>query len=273
MRRARAWAAAGLLAALATPAISQEGTDGRLVLRVSSDGWGNAGAEDIAKVLESAGSTLLSNVPDLRLPPIEVSRSRTSPITLFQRGPGGEIRVQLNVEDRHWAQFSFQFGHEMGHILCGTADYPNPNLWFEETVCEAASLFALGRMAERWKTRPPYPNWKDYAASLQKYRDERMATAKPPEGTPFAEWFRGREASLRKDGTQRALNLTMACAILPLLEESPEHWSAMATLNAVHGDGSRTFSRYLGDWTRSSPEKHRPFIARIAERFGAAIDR
>jgi hypothetical protein len=243
------------------------------VVRVAADGWGDASAEDVTKVLESAGAALTSQIPGLRLPPIEVSRSKTQPIVLYERGPAGEIRVQLNVEDRRWAQFAFQFGHEMGHIVCGYADYPNPNKWFEETVCEAASLFVLGRMAEAWKTRPPYPNWKDYAEALRTYRDKRTASAKLPEGTTLAVWFRERETSLRKDGTQRDLNLTMAAAILPLFEESPESWGALRTLNSVRGDASRPFGEYLRDWSRSAPEKHRAFVARIADRFGVSISR
>ena len=125
--------------------------------------------------------------------------SRPTPITLFKRGPNGEIRVKLNVEGRRWAQFSFQFAHEMGHIVCGFEEYPNPNAWFEETLCEVASLFVLGRMAESWKDRPPYPHWKDYAAALRKYREERMEGSALPKGTSLADWFREREASLRKD--------------------------------------------------------------------------
>ena len=242
-------------------------------LRVAPEGWGDADPVDIERVLRSAARSLAEHVPDRTFPTLEVSRSTTSPITLYKRGPNGEIRVKLNVEGRRWAQFAFQFGHEMGHIVCGFEDYPNPNAWFEETVCEVASLFVLGRMAESWKDRPPVPNWKDYAAALRKYRDDRMAGAALPKGTSPADWFREREASLRKDAVQRDLNLKMAAGLLPLFEEAPERWAAMASLNAVRGDASRSFARYLSDWSRSAPEKHREFIGKIADRFGIALDR
>jgi hypothetical protein len=244
-----------------------------LVLRVAPDGWGDAGAPDIEKVLRSAGESLAEFFPDRKFPALEVSRSTDTPITLFKRGPNGEIRVKLNVEGRRWAQFAFQFGHEMGHIVCGFEDYPNPNAWFEETLCEAASLFVLGRMAESWKERPPYPNWKDYAEALRKYREERMAGSALPKGMSLADWYREREASLRKDPTQRELNLKMAAALLPLFEEAPGRWAAVASLNAVRGDASRPFARYLSDWSRSAPAKHRELIGKIADRFGIAIDR
>jgi len=244
-----------------------------LVVRVAPEGWGDAGTADIEKVLRSAGESLSEFFPGRKFPPLEVSRSTTTPITLFKRGREGEIRVKLNVEGRHWAQFAFQFGHEMGHVVCGFEEYQNPNAWFEETLCEAASLFVLGRMAESWKERPPYPNWKDYAESLRKYREERMADSALPKGTSLADWFREREASLRKDPTQRDLNLKMAAALLPLFEEAPGRWAAVAALNAVRGDASRPFARYLSDWSRSAPANHREFIGKIADRFGIAIDR
>src|SRR5205823_4995898 len=117
--RIRTMSRIGVLALLAF--LPQEPPRAPLVIRVSPEGWGDAAAADITKVLESAGESLLAFFPDRKLPPLEVSRSRTHPIVLYQRGPAGEIRVQLNVEDRHWAQFAFQFGHEMGHILCGYA--------------------------------------------------------------------------------------------------------------------------------------------------------
>jgi hypothetical protein len=244
-----------------------------LVIRVASEGWGSAGTGDVAKVLQSAGEALAASFPDRKFPPIEVSRSSTTPITLFQRGPTGELRVKLNVEGQYWAQFAFQFAHEMGHIVCGFEEYANPNLWFEETLCETASLYVLGRMAESWKTRPPYPNWKDYASSLKKYRDDRLAKTALPEGMTLADWFPTQEPALRKDPGLRELNLKMAAAILPIFEEAPERWAAVATLNAVRGDKSRTFAAYLRDWSASSPGKHREVIAKIAVSFGVSIDR
>src|SRR5579862_1995209 len=174
--RATIRATVGTLLLLAAAAGGQDATPPALEIRVAKEGWGEAPAPDVEAVLRSASETLLPRFPGLRLPVIEVSRSQGDPITLFERGPAGEIRVRLDVEGFLWARFAFQFSHELGHVLCGFEEYPNPNLWFEETICEVASLYALGRMAEVWSRRPPYENWKSYAPQLKKYRDERIAT-------------------------------------------------------------------------------------------------
>src|SRR5438309_8715520 len=109
--------ATALLVLLAIPAASgQEGKKNERILRVSSEGWGDAAAGDITPVLTSAAETLGERFPGKVLPSIEVSRSTKDPITLFERGPKGELRVKLNVEGRHWAQFAFQFAHELGHV-------------------------------------------------------------------------------------------------------------------------------------------------------------
>lgn len=266
-------AAFGILLLAGAVAPAQEPARDALEIRVADEGWGDAAPVDIRKVLESAGRALLAQVPDLKLPPIEVSRSRKGPITLFERGPRGEFRVRLDVEGRSWAQFAFQFGHEICHIVCGCVDHPNPDLWFEESLCEASSLYVLGRMAEEWKVRPPYANWKGYAPALQKYRDDRLAQQQLPEGTSLAEWFREKEAILRKDPHQRPLNGVAAVALLPVFEAAPGNWAALPFVNTVRGDGTRSFPRYLGDWSRSAPEKHRAFIATIASRFGTPTDR
>lgn len=248
-------------------------TQQMLEIRVVEDDWGDARTIDITRVLESAGQALAVLFPSGTVSPIEVSRTTSDPITLRQRGHAGETRVRLNVEGRHWARFAFQFGHEMGHILCKHADYPNPNLWFEESVCEAASLFVLGRMAETWATSPPFANWAEYAPALQKYRDDRLEDALLPESVSLSDVFRKEEESLRGDPHQRQLNLKIAMALLPLFEETPEHWPAVENLNATHGDPGRAFARYLGDWWLAAPEKHRDFILRIASRLDITIER
>ena len=139
--------------------------------RIETDGFG-ASEADIRAVLDSAGRELWQFFPDYRLEPIVVTRGHGGPITLFQRNDRGEIVVRLDTEKTSWCQYSYQFGHEFCHILCGFKPGYEGNKWFEETLCETASLYVMRGMSRKWKTSPPYPNWKDYHDALRDYVDD-----------------------------------------------------------------------------------------------------
>ena len=205
--------------------------------------WGTSTA-DARKVLEAAGRELRKHVPDRAFPPIEVA-PKGGPITLFQRGPKGEIRVRLDVQGPYWAQYTFQFAHELGHVVCGYDADPHKQKWFEESVCEAASLYVLRRSAETWKTDPPYPNWKGYAASLTSYADERLKTAGLPAETSLAAWYRERRAQCEALAEDRPRNLIIAAQLLPLFEADPSRWEAFTWLNTETHTESTSFAGYL----------------------------
>lgn len=243
----------------------------KLSIRVSPGGWGDASARDIQKVLLSAGGELWRFFPDRKLAPIVVRHSSSGPISLYQRGPGGEYTIKLDVEGRHWAQFAYQFAHEFCHVLSNySAKSGREHRWFDETLCETASAFAIRRMAVTWKTSPPYANWKSYAPSLRKYADDLLRKGpRLPAGTTLARWYRDNEPSLKKSPSIRDRNKVAAYELLSVFESSPAGWEAVGYLNM--GDPSASggsFGRYLAEWRKRCPEKHRQFVGRIMELFG-----
>ena len=223
--------------------------------------WG-ASIADVRQVLQAAGRELRPLVPDRVFPPIEVA-PKGGPITLYKRGPGGEIRVRLDVKGPFWAQYTFQFAHELGHILCGYDDDPHRQKWFEESVCEAASLFVLRRSAETWKTRPPYPNWKSYATSLAAYADERLKASTIPEGRTLAAWYAAQKAQFEANAEDRPRNLIIAVQLLPLLEADPRRWEAFTWLNTEKLGASSSFADLLAAWETHCPDRHKAFVRDI----------
>jgi hypothetical protein len=69
----------------------------------------------------------------------------------------------------------------------------------------------------------------------------------------------------------RDKNGVVASVLLPLFEAEPEHWAAVEHLNAGASKEPRSFQRYLADWQKSSPEKHRQFIRNIARQFSIEL--
>ena len=133
--------------------------------------WG--AIENVHAVLQSTAEQLWQYFPGRRLDPILVE-PKGGPIAIYQRGPHGEYQVRLGTGDLFWAQHAYQFAHEFCHILCNYNDTAHRNKWFEESLCETASLFALRKMSKAWAVHPPYPNWKDYAKAFSAYASERI---------------------------------------------------------------------------------------------------
>jgi len=245
-----------------------------LSIRVEAGGWGDAGTRDIQKVLLSAAGELWKHFLDRRLAPMVVKHGSRGPIALYQRGSGGEYTVKLDVEGAYWCQFAYQFAHEFCHILTNYSDKaPRENKWFDESLCEAASMYAVKQMSETWKTSPPYPNWKGYSAALAKYaRNIRQkASDEVPPGGTLADWYSRNEAKLRKDPYQRDKNRLVAKHLLRLLEKSPGHWEAVGYLNLGDPAASKTFTGYLSAWHAHSPERHKPFVRSVAELLGIEL--
>jgi hypothetical protein len=262
-----AWAsiAAGANAPATRPAIAP-----KLDLRIDRDGWGKADLRNVEAVLRSAADELLPRFPGIQLEPIRVS-PRGGPIVLHRRLPDGAIAMRLNTADTYWAQYAFQFSHELCHILCRYNETPHANKWFEESICELASLFVLRRMAQTWETRPPYPNWKSFAPRLTAYAQDLIDKASLPEGQTLAQWYRRNADALRANSTDRPRNTIVAAALLPLFEAEPQHWAAIWRLNDAAYTPTQPLAGYLQAWHDRVADEHRPFIRRLASEFAVTL--
>ena len=232
--------------------------------------WGDSQLADIQKVCESAAATITAHLSDDGFAPIMVQRNTSGPITLYKRGQGNEYVVKLDTSDRAWAQLAFQFSHEFCHIICNYRDAKNPQLWFEETLCESASLYALRQMATEWKTNPPYSNWKSYSTSLANYADDRIRTH-AERNESITKFYQAHKAELEKSGTNRELNTYLAVRLLPLFEATPGAWQTLRYLNLGPAEESDSFKAYLKGWHDRTPKKHRVFIQQIAAEFNLEL--
>ena len=241
--------------------------------RVEADGFG-AREADIRAVLDSAGRELWQFFPDDKIEPLLVTRGHGGPITLFQRNDRGEIVVRLDTEKTYWSQYAYQFAHEFCHVLCGFKPGYEGNKWFEETLCETASLFVMRGMSRTWKTSPPYANWKDYRDSLRDYVDDILrkrdkAFEVYAKGLPA--FYRDHRATLEKDPCTRELNGAMTVVFLQLFEERPQRWEAVRWLNSSPAPQGETFPAYLQRWHDAAPARHGSFVKKVADLYGVAI--
>ena len=244
-----------------------------LRITVVPGGWGAAGADDVAAVCRSAAGELYRFMPD-GVPDAMTVRhdAKAGPMVVFGTGAAGERRVLLSATETFWSQYAYQFAHEFCHVAANYAEGDRSNLWFEEALCEAASLFALRRMGETWRTAPPYPNWKAYAPSLTEYAETTAADIEPLDGLSVADWYKRAEPALRAKPHDRRKNRVAAVAVLARLDAEPAHWNAVAYLNKWDKRKELSFRDYLRDWHAHVPAAHKGFVADVAKTFGMKLD-
>lgn len=244
---------------------------GRRLDFVVEDGFGGAGAADVEAVCRSAAETIWRHcsATEWRVEGFLLYPNDPYPITLDDHRRG-RIAIGLTPRGTYWAQFAYQFAHEFGHALAGHSnDFEKirgrdrgKNHWLEESLCEVASLFALRAMGEGWKTKPPYPNWKDYAPHLTRYAQERIdATRKSLKDESFPAWFRANEVAMRENSTIREKNNIVAIQLLPLFEAEPAGWESLTWFRRGQSGGDATLTDHLTAWRAACPERLRGFVA------------
>ena len=120
---------------------------------VVAAGWEGAGAADIVAVVRSVADCFPVEVPESRA--ISLQQTDGDPRALSQLDGAGNFVVRVTVRDTGWAQLAFQFAHEYCHVLADPRTVAFDRFhWIEESMCEAASLFAMRRLSLTWRTAP-----------------------------------------------------------------------------------------------------------------------
>jgi hypothetical protein len=252
-----------------------------LDLTVDKNGWGTSPPANVHAVVLAAAREIWRCCPGQLIRPIYVYHRTDYPMTDFMHDLRGRVRIGIASEDRRWAQMAFQFGHEFCHALAQHSAaakrswHPprHANLWFEESMCEAGSLFVLRRLAIVWRSAPPYPQWQSYSSSMAQYASDRLARTEHqlPEGQSFAEWFRGNESAMRENPVLRAKNVIIARQLLPLFEAEPAGWEALCYLNLGKREQGKPLRQVFAEWQTASPDRLRPFIARVGKLFDIGV--
>ena len=228
--------------------------------------WGDAELPDIEALLKDTASHLnrvlrnpFAETINVKIAPPE----DWTPQTFFRSTPHEVFVIQLATRNRQWSQFAYQFSHEFCHVLSGYERLKdNPNNWFHEALCELASVFCLRRMAERWPTQPPFPNWAGYAGCLRAYAAERLprGNVQLPDGINLHDWLSTNEEVLRIDPYQRDKNSLVAYALLTIFESCPSGWNAISKLPR----SSAGIADYITEWHSSVDAADNPFVARLS---------
>ncbi len=109
--------------------------------------------------------------------PITIHYEKASaPLTTVE---DGAISIRLTTSESYYAQFAFQLGHELGHVMLD----PRRSNGLVETICTAVSYEVLDRLGPRVTVSPGLSWLTDYAPHFAEYRrqDQKSYLEKFPE--------------------------------------------------------------------------------------------
>ncbi len=250
-------------------------------LRVATQGWGKTSQADLNAVLQSVATAFGRHFPSRKLDPIVVTPGDGGPVVLYERAPDGAFVIRLSARDARWFQFVYQFSHELCHIysnfdnkLDAGGNIADFNQWFEESVCEAASLFTLRELSREWAKAPPESVFARHAADLKAYADyfinERHRRL--PDNKTLGLWFQDNHHHLARNPYHRKRNELVANILLEQFEANPASWEAIAYLNPSAEQANLVFKQYLSAWRDACPDELKEVVEQIIASFGQTPD-
>ena len=217
-------------------------------LAVVNGDWGATDLRAVHAVLKSAYDVLseaFGHRPDA---PVRVYPwNGDHALTVHDRRP---YEIFLAARDRYWCQYVYQFSHELCHVmtrfdLCKG----HRHKWFEESLCELASLFVLHRLAQVWTERPfpDIPGAAEFAPHHRTYANKVAEGYDRPVALP--EWLTENVEAMQSNPCNRGFNGVVAVALLDGFLEDPSSWPECAWLNRWDAKADETFHDHLDSWT------------------------
>jgi hypothetical protein len=228
--------------------------------------WGGSSPNDAATVISRMREACLSGVrllSDHQPDRLRVDDQASGPPHVWLHSDNPTTAwIVVDIGVRAWSQLAYQFGHELGHVVCNSwmwkVETPPPSRWLEESLAEAFSMRGLGLLAGEWERRPPFPNDSRYAQALRNYRHnlvEKYRNAGSPQGeTDLAAWLGTNRALL--DGTTGLGNYAgpAILAVLNEMETDPRCVEDLGAVNRWPERSSVPLENYLRLWRTSCEE-------------------
>jgi hypothetical protein len=234
------------------------------------DDWPNMAPQDALKVIARVREVALANIrllSDRQPERIRVEDHRSGPPRVWlHKDTPGVAWIIVDIGARRWAQLAYQFGHELGHVLCNSwlpgTDLKPPTHWLEEALVEAFSIRNLALLADSWERNPPFPGNSAYGQALREYREEVIKIYRDVSDgqavIDIAGWFRDtREALDRASGIDK-IEGPGVLAILAELERDPACVEDMGALNRWPQRSAVPIGEYLHLWQTSCAEIQAP---------------
>lgn len=171
---------------------------------------------------------------------------------------GDQRIIYLSARHNRWSQYIYQFAHEYcHHLIDGPMDGElNTSFWFEETICETASLYFLVAISKRWELRKDtHPLLREFAYHNLTYvndfvqRNGRIDAAIP-------EWINNNIETLSQPQYHRDLYARLAIELVDAFERNPSLWTIIPFLQRPSAEDYLSFEYFIKDIVRLRSENN-----------------
>jgi hypothetical protein len=218
--------------------------------------WGESPERAALVVLSRARQVCLSGVrllSDQQPEKLRVDNHSSGPphIWLHSDLPG-TAWIIVDIGTRDWCKLAYQFGHELGHVLCNSwrwGDNPKPpSQWLEESIAEAFSLRGLALLAASWEQNPPFPDDSAFAEAIRQYRANLLAAYRKTAEIDLADWLHAGQPVPEHPAAAKGP------AVAPILDSLEQNERCVEDMGALNRWPERTglpIKEYLRLWKKS----------------------
>ena len=240
-------------------------------IEVTGD-WGKSLPASALAVITRMRDVCLSGVSlvsDRQPERIRVDSHQSGPPSIWLHFDRTRIAwIIVDVGERDWSRLAYQFGHELGHVLCNSWSAPangdGPCRWLEEAMVEAFSLRGLGLLATSWEQNPPFPGDNAFGGAIRQYRQTTIANyakaADPTSYKDLADWYRRRRPAIESNHGLGPTEAPGILAILDELERDDRCVVDMGALNRWPERGNLPLDVYLSRWQSSCAKLGAPGV-------------
>jgi hypothetical protein len=223
--------------------------------------WGASPRSDAAAVISRMREAALSGVrllSDQQPDRLRVDEHTSGPPAIWlHTDPPTTAWIIVDIGALDWCKLAYQFGHELGHVLCNSwgprAKPAPPCQWLEEALVESFSIRGLGLLASSWEKHPPFPNDAPFAKSIREYRSHLVEKYKragwQAANGDIASGFRANRDALERGEWTSAVSMMLA--------EEERDGGCVEDLGAVNRWEARSrvpVEEYLASWQKSCSE-------------------
>lgn len=232
--------------------------------------WGGSPPNDARAVILRMREACLSGVrllSDRQPAKLRIDDAKFGPPHIWLHSDNADTAwIVVDIGALDWCKLSYQFGHELGHVLCNSwqreAKPRLPSQWLEEALVEAFSIRGLGLLADSWQQRPPFPHNAAFADAIRKYRkdliDKYQKPAEKPEALGMCAWLRRNRDALDHTGGVGVIEGPEIVQIVAALESNKACVEDLGALNRWPERSGVPIEEYLRLWQASCAEIKAP---------------